>query len=213
MSNKPTRKHSSLWILLAILFVAVATPASQTPTAQAGQLFDFLWQKKSLETVVDSITQRYPDVAHIKTSELAKKMNANPDIILIDVRETDEYQVSHLRGAIHAPPDTSTRKLVNLLPPKIKGRAVVFYCSVGERSSAMAKRTQLKLKELGATAIYNLKGGIFAWHNEKRPLVNAAGPTDYVHPFDNDWGRLVKRQKKTRMSIAPSQKKELENTP
>ena len=46
----------------------------------------------------------------------------------------------------------------------------------------------------GAQAVYNLDGGIFAWHNERRALTNAAGATDYVHPFDDYWGRLLERR-------------------
>lgn len=210
---KHAHRHNALWIFFAVVFFAVATPVPGNPTAQAGQLFDFLWSQKSLETVINSITRRYPDVAQMETTQLAKKMEANPELVLIDVRETDEYQVSHLPGAIHAPPNMSTQKLSSIIAPKIKDKTVVFYCSVGERSSAMARRAQLKLKEKGAKAIYNLKGGIFAWHNEKRHLVNKKGPTDFVHPFDKNWGRLVQRQELTRIKLTPSQPKELETTP
>jgi len=35
---------------------------------------------------------------------------------------------------------------------------------------------------------------LFGWHNEGRPVVNAGGTTDNVHPYNKEWGQLVTRQ-------------------
>jgi 3-mercaptopyruvate sulfurtransferase SseA len=75
----------------------------------------------------------------------------------------------------------------------VDGKAVVFYCSVGVRSSALAERVAQGLQAHGATAVDDLAGGIFAWHGEGRPLVDAQGSTDFVHPYDSSWGRLLAR--------------------
>ena len=75
-----------------------------------------------------------------------------------------------------------------------KGKTVVFYCSVGVRSSKLAARLQKALTARGAKAVYNLQAGIFNWHNEHRPLTTGSAPTSFVHPFDDHWGQLVERR-------------------
>ena len=77
---------------------------------------------------------------------------------------------------------------------------VVFYCSVGERSSQMAKKADKLLRERGAHGVYNLRGGIFAWHNATNPLVDAKGITPYVHPYNDKWGELLVHRDKISMS-------------
>ena len=64
------------------------------------------------------------------------------------------------------------------------------------------REVRAELMKRGAVAVDNLKGGIFAWHNQQRPLVSGQGqPTPYVHPFDSSWGKLVDRQSLTRMKL------------
>jgi len=42
--------------------------------------------------------------------------------------------------------------------------------------------------------VVNLRGGVFAWHNQARPLENEAGTTDTIHPYNDKWGKLVERR-------------------
>ncbi len=39
----------------------------------------------------------------------------------------------------------------------------------------------------------NLKGSIFQWANEGRPVVRDGEPVREVHPYDAVWGRLLDR--------------------
>ncbi len=193
-----TRSVASLAILLLALG-ALVTLTPRSDMAHAGQLFNYLWPSNDLQPVIDGITKRYPKISHISTTKLANMMEKSTDIVLVDVREESEFQVSHLPGAIRISPNANISQINAALENIIKGKKVVFYCSVGERSSRMAELAKDDLMSKGASEVYNLSGGIFAWHNEKRPLRDAKGPTDFVHPFDKHWGRLVKRQDKTRM--------------
>ena len=68
------------------------------------------------------------------------------------------------------------------------------------RSSVIATEVQDELVKAGATGISNLRGGMFAWHNAGRPLVNDAGPVDIVHPYNAQWGKLLTHQDK----VAPA---------
>ena len=71
---------------------------------------------------------------------------------------------------------------------------MVIYCSVGVRSSRLAEHVVDAVREAGARDVYNLAGGIFAWHNRGYQLVDGSGPTAFVHPYDETWGRLVARR-------------------
>ena len=119
------------------------------------------------------------------------------DIILFDVREEGEFAVSHINGAVRVDPSLDAADFMTKFKRDWTGKKVVFYCSVGQRSSMMAAATQSALKENGAAQVANLEKGVFGWHNQNLPLTNENGQTDKVHPYNAFWGRLVNRKEKT----------------
>ncbi len=151
----------------------------------------------ALAKVEANIQKRFPEIGHMNPAELAKQLGRS-EIVLVDVRNKEEYAVSRLPGAIRMEPGGSLESLQTKLGGREVGSIVLFYCSVGERSSRLAMRAKDQLLKSGAQGVQNLKGGIFRWHNQSRSLVNASGATDYVHPFDSQWGKLVMRQSMTR---------------
>lgn len=175
-------------VVLVAAFIAALTLA---PPGQAREPF-------TLDAVRVQVQQDYASVAQISGDKL-KDALPKGNTLLLDVREKDEYAVSHIPGAQRVDPDMWTSTFLKAFKNKARGKTVVFYCSVGVRSSQLAASVQAALKESGARAVYNLDGGVFAWHNAKRPLVNANGPTDYVHPFDSHWGTLVDRRELTKI--------------
>ncbi len=147
----------------------------------------------SLSAIESVIGVTYADVSHIGPDELKRLAGDGDELVLLDVREEDEYQVSHISGAVRVSPAASVEDVLKAAGT-LKGRTVVVYCSVGARSSTLARKAQSSLKKTGAAGVYNLSGGIFRWHNESRKLINAAGETQLVHKFDPYWGQLVQRQ-------------------
>jgi len=117
--------------------------------------------------------------------------------LLLDIREPEEYAVSRLPGAIWVNPKSNAKSAL-LQIGDVRDKQIIVYCSVGVRSSLFAKRTQAELRAMGASSVSNLEQGIFGWHNAKRALVDASGETDAVHPYDENWGRYVKRRDKAR---------------
>lgn len=131
------------------------------------------------------LQKKFPDVPGISTSQLAA---INPAPLLLDVREENEFAVSHLPRAHRAESDTITQ----LRQLGATGETpVVVYCSVGYRSAVMAR----KLQKEGLTNVRNLEGSIFAWANEGRPLLNSSGATSGAHPFNALWGRYLDKSK------------------
>jgi rhodanese-related sulfurtransferase len=147
--------------------------------------------RRSLPFAV-AVEGEFPGVRQLPPFELSARLETD-SVFLLDVREQVEFDVSHLERAERVDPSARAADVLGHLGPRAGGAAIVFYCSVGQRSSRMAARTQADLAGRGARAVYNLRGGIFAWHNEERALVNALGPTRYVHPYNSSWGRLLER--------------------
>lgn len=160
----------------------------------------------SLSTIQASIEGYYPSVQHLKSEDLNRSLeDSDSKIILFDVRAMEEFKVSRLKNAIHVEPFISTIEFHKKFAKAIKGKTVFFYCSVGLRSSQLATRVQQHLVSNGATGVYNLQGGIFSWHNEQRPLHDAKGKTNLVHPYNRKWGKLVTRSNLT--SYTPKERK------
>jgi rhodanese-related sulfurtransferase len=147
----------------------------------------------------DSIKNEYESVQHLEVSRF--ETIPSTDVVIFDVRQQSEFEVSHLPGALHVSPDISSREFISTFSEMLTGKTVIFYCSVGQRSSNLAERVQGSLSGSATNGIYNLQGGIFNWHNQKRALVSEAGATDFVHPYNNYWGRLLERPEMIRYQL------------
>lgn len=140
-------------------------------------------QAGSLEEAVDHVAKRYPEVRHVEADILCTTPTGH--ILLLDTRDTREYSVSHLEGALRFVDRPATLQWIRQRQPRL----IVVYCSVGERSSRIARD---QLQAFTDIPVVNLKGGIFNWAIAGRGLVDAKGmPTDKVHPYDSDWGKLL----------------------
>lgn len=156
------------------------------------------WQEIERE-----IRQRFPDAPQLSTAELAARLRESgdpsdtagegrpPTPLLLDARTPEEYAVSQLPGAIFVPDEEAAAELIARAP---RDRPVVVYCSVGWRSSELAERLRARPELADRQApIWNLEGSIFRWANEGRTVVQDGVPVRGVHPFDPEWGRLLRR--------------------
>ena len=94
--------------------------------------------------------------------------------------------MSHIGGAVRA---TTVGTALNAIEADSRQPTVVVYCSVGYRSSRLVSR----LKARGVENVFNLEGSLFQWANEGRPLVRGDEPATRVHPYDDEWGELLRR--------------------
>jgi len=118
------------------------------------------------------------------------------DVIVFDVRKEKEFAVSHIDGSIRIDPDTSADEFAAQYADQLKDKTVVFYCSVGRRSSALASRVDSIIENSDAAASYNLTGGVFSWRNQERSLVDQSlQTTTKVHPYNFFMGRLIEDKK------------------
>ena len=94
------------------------------------------------------------------SQEEAKEMMDTQDVIILDVREQDEYDSGHIPGAVLLPVGTIDEEIAAEIIPE-KNSAVLVYCRSGNRS----KTASSALAELGYTNIYEF-GGINTWPYE-----------------------------------------------
>ncbi len=127
---------------------------------------------------VDSLISKL-NISLITVSELKQELSKKP--IVLDVREKNEFLVSHLEGANFVSFDNyNFDKISHLLDKK---RKIILYCSVGYRSGVITQ----KLREKGFDT-YNLYGGIFEWINQGNSLVDNNGQRTYkVHGHNKNW--------------------------
>jgi len=176
------------------------------------------------------LAQRFPEIGHLDSSMLADSLplkapqsaagdggtdiRENPlqksaiapelagKVVIFDVRERAEFEVSHIPGAIQVDPDLTAREFLSrfksVLDRPAAGQSgptsVVFYCSVGVRSSKLASRVHKAGGDALRGRLHNLRGGIFRWHNESRDLVGPDGAGEgMVHGYDAYWSRFLTR--------------------
>jgi rhodanese-related sulfurtransferase len=87
-------------------------------------------------------------------------------VVLLDVRELDEWTLGHVDGSVHIP----LRELPARLPELAPDRPIVAICRVGGRSAHAAAF----LNRHGYQAA-NLDGGLEAWVDADLPLVTDDG--------------------------------------
>lgn len=141
---------------------------------------------------VEAAVARLLPVPEITSAELARRIDAGERIVLFDVREPAEYAQSRIPGALRVPPEASAAAVLAEHGARMAGATVVLYCAVGWRSGLMVQGIRQAAAQAPAAALLNLRGGIFRWHTEARPLEFGPGAAG-VHPFDGAWGRLLAR--------------------
>jgi len=90
------------------------------------------------------------------------------DIVLLDVREDDEWTAGHAPKAVHVPMGQVSQRLEEI-SAAVPVRPVHVVCRSGARSA----RITAFLSELGLDAV-NVDGGMKAWSGAGRPLVAEA---------------------------------------
>lgn len=102
-------------------------------------------------------SQQKQGVQLVSVQSFSEALKATPNATIIDVRTPEEFQGGHLQDAVN----------FNVLAPEFqsqvsqldKTQPVFVYCKVGGRSADATE----KMKGMGFTTIYDMKGGYMAW--------------------------------------------------
>ncbi|MFM2145974.1 MAG: hypothetical protein RL732_810 [Bacteroidota bacterium] len=104
------------------------------------------------------------DTVRIVDMDDVKKMQQSPDVQLVDLRGSTEYQSGHMNGADHLFVGT----LLSHLDKISKHKKVVVFCQGGDRASI---GYSLLAKE-GFHNIWNYSQGMNEWVNKGNPIVS-----------------------------------------
>jgi molybdopterin/thiamine biosynthesis adenylyltransferase/rhodanese-related sulfurtransferase len=108
------------------------------------------------------------EIAEVDAAQ-ARELIDSGDILLVDVREQDEWDEGHIPGAVHIARGHLESRIERAAPDP--DRQIVLYCAAGNRS-AFATRT---LEELGYTDVASLSGGFTDWKRNGFPVELTAG--------------------------------------
>ncbi|MHA7842287.1 MAG: rhodanese-like domain-containing protein [Winogradskyella sp.] len=138
--------------------------------------------QKDLKTLLEKHNKG--DIPYISVQELAMPKT---EAVILDARETTEFETSHIEDAIHVGYNAFDLDIVKENVPD-KTSKIVVYCSLGIRSEHIAER----LKNEGYTNIFNLFGGIFEWKNNDFVVYDQNNePTENVHAFSKEWSKWL----------------------
>ena len=104
------------------------------------------------------------EIREISAADLHTKLKNGAPILMIDVREHDEFRQGHLPGAIFIPRGFLELRIESTAPDR--NQEICLCCGGGNRSALAAR----SLQEMGYSQVYSLKGGITQWTKEGKPI-------------------------------------------
>ncbi|MEW8658651.1 MAG: rhodanese-like domain-containing protein [Candidatus Thiodiazotropha endolucinida] len=139
--------------------------------------------KNFLNLISDSLT----DVKEIMPWDLEERMQVNPGLLIVDVREPYEYDAMHIEGSLAVPRgilesacewdyEETVPELVNA-----RQREIVVVCRSGYRSVLAA----FSMHVLGYEDVVSLKTGLRGWNDYEQPLVNRQGKAVEIEQADD----------------------------
>jgi rhodanese-related sulfurtransferase len=124
-------------------------------------MISFLWV---MHSSCQNASTKDSNIKKLSANEFENTMALDSNLQLIDVRTPEEFNQGFIKNAKNVnwnggDFETEVTKLD-------KSKAVFVYCLAGGRSGEAAN----KLKDLGFTTIYDLKGGMNAWRNANKHI-------------------------------------------
>ena len=149
-----------------------------------GLVLGLTWYVMNEEEVTEHATaEEHHDDDIVKDYEIypgdvAEKITAKEDVILLDVRTLEEYQEIHLENSLLLPVQVlSQQSLTNIgLGEDAKDKEILIYCRSGNRS----KTAYDIMTSLGYTNIKSVAGGMIHWEEDNYPYSESGAYDDSV---------------------------------
>jgi rhodanese-related sulfurtransferase len=113
------------------------------------------------------LRERFSSVREVGAFEATALINRR-NAVLVDVRETQEYEGGRIPNAVHLPGSQLASRGQEL--KKLTARPVIAYCERGLRSRGAAGA----LSRIGFSEVYTLRGGLRAWIDAGLPTEKGA---------------------------------------
>jgi rhodanese-related sulfurtransferase len=96
-------------------------------------------------------------VKETNVADVKKRVDAGEKLLLVDVREDNEWTKGHLPGAVHLGKGIIERDIEQRVPDT--GAKLILYCGGGFRSAIAAEN----LQKMGYTNVESMDGGWKGW--------------------------------------------------
>ncbi|MGD9309723.1 MAG: rhodanese-like domain-containing protein [Desulfosarcina sp.] len=159
------------WIFFIILLHVLTGAASAVIAATSND--DAAKRQHAYELYAD-YRKHFPQVEEIEPRAAIDFLEAT-DVVFLDVRKTEEQQVSMIPGAI-----TKETFMDNL--ERYRGKRIIAYCTISYRSGKLAA----KIGRNGISVV-NLKAGLLGWVHAGGPLVRQQQPVQQLHVYGRKW--------------------------
>jgi rhodanese-related sulfurtransferase len=130
-----------------------------------------------MTTYSDLVEQLLAGVDEVYPWDLAEWLLAGREVLVIDVREPDEFEAMHIPGSVNVPRgilEAASEYGYEETVPDLadaREREVVLVCRSGNRSVLAAHVLGL----LGFGRVWSLKTGVRGWNDYEQPLEDASG--------------------------------------
>ncbi len=123
-------------------------------------------------TYSDLIANVRKQTKEVSLDDLKRRLEAKEPMVLLDVREKEEFRAGYIPGAISIPRGFLEMQVEQRVPDK--GTKIIAYCAGGTRS-ALAAAT---LAELGYTNVETANPGFVRWKDLRYPTETPPQLTD-----------------------------------
>src|SRR5258707_7134515 len=103
-------------------------------------------------------------INEVSVEDTRARIGADPNAVLIDVREDNEWNEAHAAAAIHLGKGIIERDIETAVPDK--STELILYCGGGYRSALAADA----LQKMGYTNVWSMAGGWKAWKESCAPV-------------------------------------------
>ena len=98
-----------------------------------------------------------PSFKNLTAEDANKLINDNKEVLILDVRNKDEFDKGHIPGAVLIPASVLPARINEL--KKYENKPILVYCASGGRSPGAVQT----LVKNNFTEIYHLTRGISSW--------------------------------------------------
>ncbi|MDX6536318.1 MAG: sulfur-carrier protein adenylyltransferase/sulfurtransferase [Gaiellales bacterium] len=111
----------------------------------------------------DLLAELKTQIHEISAADAAARLSSDEPPVLIDVRESDEFDQGAIPGSVHIPRGNLESRIAGVVPDL--SAPIVITCQSGQRSAFAAR----SLEELGYEDVASLAGGFGAWKQNGLP--------------------------------------------
>ena len=148
-------RNRSLCVGIAVCAVLLLGYSSQGVAAGKGPM--------------DFVSAARAHITEVSAQQVKADMDAGKQVILLDVRDSEEFDAGHLPKAVHISKGLLEFKVGRMLPDKNSN--IVVYC----RSDARSAMVTAVMQEMGYTNVKNMQGAFKAWGLAGYPIYNRHG--------------------------------------